>query len=257
MKKYIIEDEIDFYKELDEVMNIKTDKHVDGEKDEEFCLITKTHLNDKFVTLSCGHSFNYTPLYNEIYTQIYVTNSYYSKKLKGGFKCPYCRQIQHKVLPYYSDLNLPIICGINTEDIAFYLVKDKYNNLVYNNELNFFDGICSYIDNTNEQCKQTLVILYKETNKCYCYSHIKDQKLKHKKALKEKQKIELKEKQKILKEEKQNAIKELKAAQKAAIVVSTCSKILKSGKNKGKPCGCKAFKDDLCKKHGTINDIIV
>ena len=30
---------------------------------------------------------------------------------------------------------------------------------------------------------------------------------------------------------------------------SGCVQILKSGPNKGKPCGCKIFTDNMCKRH--------
>jgi hypothetical protein len=36
-----------------------------------------------------------------------------------------------------------------------------------------------------------------------------------------------------------------------------CIEILKSGQNKGKPCGCKKFLDDLCNRHFKIKNGIV
>ena len=60
MPKYIIEGNIDFYKGLLEDDNNNQDE-------DNNCLITNLPLSDKFVTLSCGHKFNYVPLYNDIF----------------------------------------------------------------------------------------------------------------------------------------------------------------------------------------------
>jgi hypothetical protein len=69
------------------------------------CLLTKEPLKDIHMVLACGHKFNYIPLYREVVAQKTVTLSsggyYGSHSLKGNeIKCPYCRNVQNKLLPY-------------------------------------------------------------------------------------------------------------------------------------------------------------
>jgi hypothetical protein len=59
MDKYKLEGGIDFFAELYKSLDIE-------ESDENnMCLITNQPLTDKFVSLNCGHKFNYIPLYND------------------------------------------------------------------------------------------------------------------------------------------------------------------------------------------------
>ena len=56
------------------------------------CLITNLPLSDKFVTLSCGHKFNYVPLYNDIFNhkqKFNVMESSVSSLMPGEIRCPY------------------------------------------------------------------------------------------------------------------------------------------------------------------------
>ena len=57
--KYIIEDNINFFDELNS----------DDCDPNNTCLIENKPLVDNFITLSCGHKFNYLPIYNEIIKQ--------------------------------------------------------------------------------------------------------------------------------------------------------------------------------------------
>ena len=95
------------------------DDDSDNDNETELCQITGLPLESKCVTLECNHKFNYEPLYNEICKQKYVFNSYlwvhlsykekYLIKNKGVdyfIRCPYCRNIQLSVLPYYEELGL-------------------------------------------------------------------------------------------------------------------------------------------------------
>jgi hypothetical protein len=65
MKNYSTEDNIDFfselYKSLDTVENQEK-----TEEDDSCCLITREKLTDRFVTMKCGHKFNYEPLFKDI-----------------------------------------------------------------------------------------------------------------------------------------------------------------------------------------------
>jgi hypothetical protein len=92
-------------------------------------------------------------------------------------------------------------------------------------------------------------------NKCYCYKHKNIVIKAHNKKISEKAKEEAKAKKllekQLAKEEKEKA-KELKKKNKNVIIgVETvgCIEILKSGLNKGKPCGCNIIIDNLCNRH--------
>ena len=62
MNKYIVEGGVDFFAELYKSLDVEEVYDNDNNK----CLITNQQLLDKHVTLSCGHKFNYIPLYNDI-----------------------------------------------------------------------------------------------------------------------------------------------------------------------------------------------
>lgn len=86
------------------------------------CMITDSELQDNYITLKCGHKFNYIPLYNEIKYQ--KTNKYsitydYTKLGINQIKCPYCRTITNNILPYFSRYgneidNVELIRGVTT-----------------------------------------------------------------------------------------------------------------------------------------------
>ena len=262
-------EEIDFYKELemmdkDEILN-------------DICLISKLPLTENCIKLNCNHSFNYYPLFCEIYKQKYNLNSYLTKKLESGiFKCPYCRSAQNSLLPYdpKSIDKVPLVYGINTDDLMFSVTKDnRTNKFVYSYTIYGFQGKCG-ASNVNTEtgeispCKHTYVIMHNETSKTFCTFHIHKARLQYKRDKKEEAKNKLKEEQKKIKEEKnkikeeQKKIKEeqkkIKEEQKKIKQdnIILCNQILKTGKNKGNLCGCKSYKDNLCKKHSPKNDII-
>jgi len=75
----------------------------------EICLITGEKLMENHITLSCKHTFNYEPLYNDV-------KSYKSSKNNLSFtqmKCPYCRSVENKILPYFKIGNVRRIYGVN------------------------------------------------------------------------------------------------------------------------------------------------
>ena len=99
MSNYIIEDGLDFFAELKKSLN---DKNKNNQR-QELCLLSKQPLlKEQTFILECGHKFNYIPLFNEIKQQ--KCNKYYNSDIiKLGLtqiKCPYCRNVQEKVLPY-------------------------------------------------------------------------------------------------------------------------------------------------------------
>ena len=325
MKKYIVEGGIDFFAELyksldDEENNNKT------EEDNNKCLITNQLLTDKFVELSCGHKFNYLPLYNDVLNHKKKFNNMEGNatRLKQDeMRCPYCRKRSTGLLPYYEDLNLPKVCGVNHIDINYdantdsvpsnsyykkceYLTPNIHFNFnseniveVYKPSLNLED--CKYI-----KCSYMGTQIDYPSNfenygddKHYCWNHkkmiIRNYKNKIAEKIKEEKKnLKLKEKEELqkakneakqkAKEEKEKAKEELKKSVQLAkqnkkttpkvsndnsvvidltnentividltnenvVINSLCQEILKSGENKGKQCGSKAFENNLCKRH--------
>jgi hypothetical protein len=115
MKKYSVEGGIDFFTELyksldDEENNHKTDE------DNNKCLITNQVLTDKFIEMTCGHKFNYLPLYYDILNhknKFNILEGSATRLKRNEIRCPYCRKKQIGLLPYYEDLNLPKSCGVN------------------------------------------------------------------------------------------------------------------------------------------------
>ena len=266
---------LEFYKMLEESVN-------NPEKiNEELCLISNVSLNEYAVTLACGHKFDYVALYKEYYSQKFCDNGYHNSA-KAALKCPYCRQCISNVLPYYPDLNLDLIYGINTDDIEYKMVISN-SLLIYAKSVEYHKGNCCFVflkkaqdDDVLEDvtCKSTFVVLHKETNKTYCGSHIGVVRRNYKKEATKaiRTKIQLEHKQKLLikkqteKDEKQKqkilekeAAKNKKKDENVIVSMNTvipleiddtkCIQILKYGKNKGGQCGCKIFKDNVCKKH--------
>ena len=236
MKKYNIEGGIDFFAELYKSLHV--DENEDDDKNK--CLITDQLLTDKYVTLNCGHKFNYIPLYNYLVNYKNKFNVSESKKSilnKNEIRCPYCRKKQLGTLIYYEELGLEKVHGVNFYDP--YLKQDN-NNLIHNCEYLYPNPNYNpneEISDTNKKyltelkchlvgkqisvynpLKQKKPLNYGDM-KYYCYKHknimIKQYNAEEKAKIKEAKKKEKEEKQKEkqkAKEEKQKdkQIKNLK-----------------------------------------------
>jgi hypothetical protein len=278
MNKYNIEGDIDFYAELHKPFDTE-DNEEKIEDDNNMCLITNKPLIDKHVTLNCGHKFNYIPIYNDIVNhkkKFNIMESSSEMLNTNEIRCPYCRTKQQGVLPYYKELGLKKINGVN-----YYLniKQNRFNNYIYhkceyivpntNLSLNSITDIPQF---NNTICHMTgfQIAVYNPQNplqpinygdtKYYCYAHkqiiIKQYKDAEKKKaiLAKKQAKELEKQTKML--EKQKAKEEAKLLKKQSTTenvvltqIGYCIQILKTGPNKGKPCGCKIFSDNKCKRH--------
>ena len=131
-KKYCIEGNIDFYSEI----NSNEDNN-DNLNYDNICLITNEPLIDKFVTMKCGHKFNYIPLYNDLIKQKYFTNIMEESKLKiNEIRCPYCRTISTQLIPFYEDFCIlkdvfvRKIIGVNNYNLTGN-IKPIYDNSYY------------------------------------------------------------------------------------------------------------------------------
>lgn len=129
-KNYIIDGDADgviegdFFSQLKHMLSLS---HCEGDKskdaadtlhDDSYCLLTKEPLHSVHIELVCGHKFNYVPLYREIIVQKTIglsPNGYYtSHSLKRNeIKCPYCRNIQDKLLPYIQYDGVKKTYGVN------------------------------------------------------------------------------------------------------------------------------------------------
>lgn len=130
MHHYSVEDnsDVDFFAALKEMQQEDSDpsqdenkdenKDKDKDKDDGKCLITGVPLNAFHVELTCGHKFNYGPLYQEVLRQKgrHGVYNYFEKIGTHQVKCPYCRSITNRLLPYLGNSPHPTIkrlVGVN------------------------------------------------------------------------------------------------------------------------------------------------
>jgi len=222
MSKYNIEGGLDFFAELYKSLDIEESEEK-TEEDDNKCLITNQELIDKYVKMACGHKFNYIPLYNDIVNHKNKFNNLegtHSKLNINEIRCPYCRKKQQELLPYYEELGLAKLQGVNFYNFNLYKCEYKIPNPDHDSNMPKTDSNSEY---KSCLCYGTKIKIHdwKHANtygdtKYYCYTHkkemIKKYKLQQKeKAKEEKQKAKAKEKEEKQKakakekEEKQNA----------------------------------------------------
>jgi len=272
MPKYSVEGNFDFYGELYKSLDEKQNEASDSLDETGKCLITNDDLGENHIVLKCGHKFNYVPLYKDLVNRKTKLASLDTQNLKvNEIRCPYCREKEAKLLPYYENMGVEKFHGVN-------YIDETKNSIVLHNGDDYFVGSCCYkfvhASDLAVQCCQPHVTKY--DGKDYCYTHlrivkrklIKEKLLEKKaaeKAAKLAEKAEIKsqmalEKQKA-KEEKQKIKAELqkniqkdnqKTKQKTPkkitlinlvsgenVVINICKQLLKSGPRKGEMCGCK------------------
>jgi hypothetical protein len=108
-----IEDNVDFFAELKSALEHPQENTTMIIQDGSNCLITHDILEDNYITLTCGHKFNYLPLYHEVVkqkTQSILETAYLSV---SQIKCPYCRIKTNKLLPYISHPEVVHKRGVN------------------------------------------------------------------------------------------------------------------------------------------------
>jgi hypothetical protein len=246
MLKYNIEGDIDFYSELSATTEttIQTD-HI--------CLITHEQLSDNHVKMICGHLFNYAPLYHDVLNHKTKFNNLESSDGVLGvleFRCPYCRYKQEGVLPYYPELGLAKINGINcfvphasigSKDVE--LCSYTTSNEYYDPSIP--DDICNTKDNKCFTYGSQISVDCADKNS-YCS--------RHKKLMIKKHKMDATIK---LRDDKKQAVllKKLESAAKKTEKqpLAVCIEILKTGPNKGTNCKCNAVEQNLCRRHFNSN----
>jgi len=238
MKKYNIEGDIDFFAELYKSLDVE-DNEQKTDEDNNLCLISNESLKENFLKMECGHKFNYIPLYLDIknHKQKFNGMEGSSSRLSADeIRCPYCRKKQKGLLPYYEELGLSKIHGVNYIDPN---VKINYNSsynsnyktceFIYlnenydpsgNNPSEFNSnncGNCKFIKcfNMGSQINYYNGITNTEgenfgDEKFYCWTHKKQIIKKYKKDKKDKEKEEINKAKLIAKEE----VKKLKEKEK-------------------------------------------
>jgi len=223
MSKYNIEGGIDFYAELYKSPDVEEEL-----EDKDICLITNQPLTDKHVILGCGHKFNYIPIYKDIVNhkqKFNVMEGGYGKLGTNQIRCPYCRKKQDNLLPYYEELGLAKVHGVNffepnikeTNYSSYNHQKCmfKYLNEKYDPSKPESDANSKYLTNIKCHHYGSQIQIFNDLNPLqpitygdnnyYCYSH--------KKAIIKQYKLEQKQKEKHeAKVAKQKAKEDAKAA---------------------------------------------
>ena len=244
MVKYIIPDNINFYEELYKSLDTNDDNNSN-----EVCQITGMPLIDKYVTLECGHKFNYDAIYTEIHKQKFIFKTYtlasltgkeYTKFYNSGknyfIRCPYCRCIQFEILPYYPDSSYEKKYGINSleitkEDLQLVTLPKHIPHMYYGYEFTKKmenDKCCKanicFESGATKSCNVMYTCLFPETNNYFCMGHIKGAiktYKQEKKVLDKKKREDEKEKKKQDKILEKEQKKQAKALLKNTVISST------------------------------------
>ena len=199
--KYIIEGGIDFFSELYKSLDVEEDVLED---DNNKCLISNQVLTDKHVQLNCGHKFNYIELYHDFVNHKKKFNFLESsdgKLLATQNRCPYCRTKQNIILPYYKELGLNPINGVN----CYIPIIKKLKKL----KPEYTICACEYLlPNADFDATLPVLVMIEQFTKCgnpvtgtlanflfsdngdnhlYCYTHTKLMKKHYKDLIKTKQ----------------------------------------------------------------------
>jgi len=202
------------------------------------CLLTKEALNDIHVTLNCGHKFNYIPLYKEVVIQKtsagMTTNGYYNScTLRlNEMKCPYCRRVQDKLLPFLNYDNIKKLRGVNAPESV--CMKSR---------------MCEHVETASKrkntkkkksdscECNATHVV----NGAYYCKKHYEQQK---EQQQKEQQQLQQQEN----KEETSSSSTTIESEN-----ANVCGVIIKTGKKKGLPC----TSSSKCRIHAHLRKNVV
>jgi DNA-directed RNA polymerase subunit RPC12/RpoP len=270
-----VEGNINFYEELKKqlnnskneiitISNETTDVNtttVNTTQDDEYigtCLITNEKLKEGYVTMLCNHNFNYIPLFNDLLhhkktlyleTQILKTNE---------IRCPYCRNKQSVLLPYYECMGVPKIPGINYfKRVGTFVGNCEYHQLknnIISKEWYSSVKVKLFEDSDPNVICSNIVTVLKEDDKCYCSFHkIKAKSLYYKNKHYEKKLIIKKQKQAEKQHNQEIHVENL------IIDMNLCNVILASGKNKGLQCSQKPYNNGKCKRHYNLqikNDLL-
>tara|TARA_B110000444_G_C18838194_1_gene597310 strand:+ start:1430 stop:2401 length:972 start_codon:yes stop_codon:yes gene_type:complete len=165
-----------------ELLEIESDEEYDS-NEIKVCLITMLPLDASYIALECGHTFNYDPLFKDVYNHKKVFTRLESTKLKPHeLRCPYCRNIQGKLLPVNT--GIPLIYGVNslnakTEKMSkrmnnihcYYQIFHTYTNGMCCNGMNKHNVLHSGFSETTVTCQNKKVMYNNLNGLVYCADH--------------------------------------------------------------------------------------
>jgi len=231
MKKYKTDGHIhiDFMSELDKIS-------LDDAED--VCLITNLKLTEHYVTLECNHTFNYKPLYTDILSLKSTRSSLMTYRIHiDQIQCPYCRNIQNKLLPHIPSLKLAKRNGVNWIDITSCVPE----NVIVTHKT----GVCG-----NDHCQKETQLFSENTEETYyCYEHF----------IPRFKSLDVKPKKRRL-NAPGNTIENMVIASTTPSVPSSslhptptlCCAVLKSGMRKGQTCNARAKVNGCCLRHKSV-----
>ena len=144
-RNIIVEDGFDFWKELNE--DEETDDFQNKIINKKLCELTREPLVENYITLPCGHSFNYKPLCIELCTLKDPNNvKSMTRYLGRRICCPYCRQTFNKLLPVIPTIKIEYKCSTI---LPKYVATTSQSNMIEHRT-------CSYVyksgKNKGKQC---------------------------------------------------------------------------------------------------------
>lgn len=151
----IIENNLNKLNNLDIFNNLLKEENIlyNDDLNDNLCLIDGLRLENNYITLECNHKFNYLSLYNEIVYQKTKKILDNSRLRINEIKCPYCRKISNKLLPFFKYYEIDQIKGVNFP-------------LNYCFKINS----CEYMDKKNNKCNNSACIT---KFGIFCNKHLK------------------------------------------------------------------------------------
>lgn len=186
---------------------------------DDFCLISKEKLHPNHITLSCNHKFNYIPIYKEVLYQKNRNNTSFeiTKLSDNQIKCPYCRQITHRLIPYIAYASVKQTKYVNSpEDLCMPAVKCQH---VFKNTHLCDSNTDHDLEGSSAKCEKN-ALYYEDENLLLCAQHFRQ----YEKRMKSIQDKKAKENAKIEEKNKKQSS------------IPRCKAILKCGKHAGKCC---------------------
>ena len=182
--------------------------------DDNICLISKDKLHPNHITLKCNHKFNYIPIYKEVLYQKTKSNPIYevTKLQSYQIKCPYCRTITNKLLPFIQYPSVKLAKNIHSTG-SDCLLTAKCSHIIKNRDASKING--------DIKCDKNAVY-YESENLLFCPTHYK-----------------------------KYMSKNPTGSTVVETTKPRCGAILKSGVNVGKPCNSVISIDgsQFCKRH--------
>ena len=188
--------------------------------DDNICLISKEKLHPNHITLTCNHKFNYIHIYKEVLYQKTKSNTLYevTKLQSYQIKCPYCRTITNKLLPFIQYPTVKLAKNIHSTG-SDCLPTAKCSHIIKKRDANIVNG--------DTKCDKN-ALYYETENLLLCPTHYK-------------------------KYMSKNPTGSTSSTCSIAIESTKprCVAILKSGINFGKPCNSFISIDgsQFCKRH--------